>query len=288
MAIVLHKDIADFVQSLQLRNCQLDVYQSNALISISERLTEYDNMMESSLPMKPKYEENPVFRKPTWQQILDMERAVLEWNELMGNKLDDETLIPTYYNLCEEEVKEGVEASSKEEELDAICDQIFTGFMLNRLSNLLGLTGFKEYYESFDVSQLRTDADIYYMWKSLLDDIKNGEDVGKLTMQTLAIIIYLSVDYDIVGAFERVCRSNFSKAIPLAHATGKYDSFIKEVKKEGRYGDVFAVEQGNHLLIKAGIDTKEGKNYVKGKIVKGSWYQSVEELGGLSEYIYTT
>lgn len=217
----------------------------------------------------------------TQEQLQYMEDRVLEWNVLFGNDPDNTKLIDTYVNLCIEEGTEwvnAVNAGDRVEELDAICDSVFTGFMLNHLQN--GKYGSWFEVEDLDYAGVKVEVLMY--------SLEDGE-IYPYTTHLVGNIYQSSKTFNVFEAFKRVAESNFSKAISkLAVENGEISlqDCISEVESAGRYEDVFTFETDTHFLIKARKDVKEGKDYPEGKIVKGSWYFSVEDLGGLEEFIY--
>lgn len=219
----------------------------------------------------------------TQEQLQYMEDKVLEWNVLFGNDLNNENLIDTYINLCIEEGTEWLQAVKDRnhvEIIDAICDSVFTGFMLNRLQQSKG------YGKWFEVEDLNYNIDV----EALVNSLKGKyPDVFTYTSHLVCAVYCASKHYNIFEAFKRVSESNFSKAISkLAVENGEIclQGCISEVESAGRYEDVFIFETESHFLIKARKDLQEGKDYPQGKIIKGSWYLSVEDLGGLEEFIY--
>ncbi|WNO47328.1 hypothetical protein [Vibrio phage vB_VibM_10AMN] len=214
----------------------------------------------------------------TIEDIKYFDKTVFEWNLLFGNDPENKDLIPVYVNLCLEEGSEGLTAKTLEEELDAITDSIYTGFFLNRLTNTLDLQN------KFTLGVVWDDVE----WKHLMKQLE-GKHVDYYVNDLITKVLDLSDKYNIVGAFNRVTESNFSKAISKEKVNSGeiiIADCIKEVYDTGRYTSVFAEETDTHFIIKAKFDTQENKEYPSGKIVKGSWYSSVEDLGGLSEFIY--
>lgn len=233
----------------------------------------------------------------TVTQLEYMEKRVLEWNKIFGNNLDDESLIPTYINLCIEEGKEYVNAHQKalelfeafphmrenttllerlehSERIDALVDSIFTGFMLNRLYTG---EGFGEWF-GFDFTIGN------YCFEDCLGELdRRLPSVGSYSNLLLFSLMEESKRYNLFGAFQRVAESNFSKAAPK---TVDVDKEIIYIESQGRYSDVFAEESDDYLIFKAKHDLQEGNFFEKGKIVKWSGFRSVEDLGGLEQFIY--
>ncbi|AUR86282.1 hypothetical protein NVP1084O_075 [Vibrio phage 1.084.O._10N.261.49.F5] len=241
-------------------------------------------------------------RQLTVEQFKYMEDKVLEWNTVFGNNLDDGSLISTYVKLCIEEGNEYVNAPQKAVELfkvkygrmpskseedqtelltighceciDALGDSVFTGFMLNRLKTE---DTYDDWFEEFVTSPL-----IITSFDELVHLLKKGELYTYTTYLTYQLLED-SERYNIFGAFQRICESNFSKA---ATKDVDIEKEIAYIESQGRYVDVFAEESGDYIIFKARKDLVEGNTFEKGKIVKPSTFVSVEDLGGLEEFIY--
>lgn len=231
-----------------------------------------------------------MFRKVlTPEDIVYMDECVKEWNEVGGLSFDtshenNSNFIETYTNLCKEEGQEAVEAIEEgdlSEELDALGDSVFTGFALNRL--FTG-TGFEEEYNWLQeiYSEINSYRDLE--WKYLLEYLDNN-DVHGYTSNLLVKLFIVSEKFDILGAFNRIKESNFSKFV---HVSGKIDleEEFQKIEAEGRYGELFTERVGEYLVFKARKDLKEDKFYPQGKIIKPSSFKSVEDLGGLEEFVY--
>ncbi len=222
-------------------------------------------------------------RKLTAEQFQYMEDKVIEFNYLIGNDPDNQDLISTYNNLCLEEGREYLVADENDdhvERIDALVDSVFTGFMLNRLESA------SEYGDWFNLVTDGTERRVTF--QDAFDDLTPEGSYG-YTTNLPVVLLEESKRYDLFGAFKRVSESNFSKAIPKEKVeSGEIviADCIKEVYDSGRYEGVTSEDLGSHYVIKALRDTKENLEYETGKIIKGSWYLSVEQLGGLEEFIY--
>lgn len=204
---------------------------------------------------------------------------VLGWNETFGNKVSNGSLIDTYKNLTLEELNETITAfksNDHEEVIDGLCDVIYTGFFWSNLNgvtigDVLGL----------DDSPLESiSVTLTNMKRSLLEG-----DVLCFMSYLKDTLVELSSKYNFVEAFKRVTESNFSKAIPVEGSD--IDKIIEDVYGEGRYSSIFKEQRGSFYILKARDDMKEGVKYPLGKIIKvNGLYKSVEELGGLKEFIY--
>lgn len=213
---------------------------------------------------------------------LEKLNTVISWNEAFGNRPDDSKLIDTYIKLSQEELNEYKDAFRKKdrvEMLDAICDMVFVvGFG----AVLQGLR-FADFYRA-DIPQ-PTDSNI----ESLLSEMVGARDLKKA-----AVILFKAIEtlpmwkmFDIDGAFDRVVKSNYSKAITnLEISLSDLVAETTRIEKQGEYGDVF-VEQYTPgvFVLKARRDLRNNVTFDKGKIVKPSSFLSVKSLGGLGEFI---
>lgn len=218
--------------------------------------------------------------------ILYFQEKVLEFNKMFGNNLKDKSLVDVYRNLTDEEINGKKELLSSyadkdwEGVLDGICDTIFTGFMF---LNLLD--------EAFKGESFIPVTDIKginrYDFKLLAKSFEEGEYLY-FKNALINLISKLCVISDVKAAFDRVYLSNMSKALNKSAVSGeKYlQDLINGIEKEGRYSDLWWEDVGDYIVIKAGKDSVENKEYPSGKIMKGSWYKSVEDLGGLEEFLY--
>lgn len=224
----------------------------------------------------------------TFKDMLYFQEEVIKWNALFGNSVEDQSLIPTYKNLAVEELLgkgellDSLDAKDHEGICDGLVDFIFTaGFWLN-LQGMYVTEKDKWFYnQDFNESTDGNFEEIVSLFADLL-----LEDYTFSLQTNLAVVLYLAADkYDIVGAFNRILESNTSKAVSKSSGICPHDCCY-EVVTAGRYTEVFFEDKGDFYLIKAHKDLQEGTDYPQGKIVKGSWYHSVEELGGLGEFIY--
>lgn len=223
----------------------------------------------------------------TFKDMLYFQEEVIKWNALFGNSVEDQSLIPTYKSLAVEELLgkgellDSLSAKDHKGICDGLVDFIFTaGFWLN-------LRG--TYITQKDARLC--DQDFEYSWGGLgtiaapLGDLLLADDTFWLQTNLVVMLSMAAGKYDIVGAFNRILESNTSKAVSKASGICPHDC-CDEVVTAGRYTEVFFEDKGDFYLIKAHKDLQEGTDYPQGKIVKGSWYHSVEDLGGLREFIY--
>lgn len=227
-------------------------------------------------------------KRLTPEDFLYMQDKVLEWNILFGNNPSNKGLISVYDGLVKEELDETLKAIKENNEpeiIDGLCD-------------LMYVAGFRWLLEDVELDNLflqnlheggHTSNDVL----EALDDMVNGRKYiySGYTLQTLVVkLLHLvSEKYNILEVFNRVTESNFSKAISKEDVIlGKIDlgDCIASVENERRYEEVYSEPCGEYYIIKAKVDKKENKTYPTGKVVKGFWYKSVEDLGGLGEFIY--
>ncbi len=214
----------------------------------------------------------------TAEDFTYMENEVLKWNKIAGNLPEDSSLINTYISLCIEEAKEGVKAEEEDdkvEHLDALCDSVFTGFFLNALHK--GVT--------FPIKNVTVETnDDGLDFEHMLSELQDKYIFGYM-LALVDALGTLSNYYDLLGAFNRVLTSNMSKYIPMSQEVD-LTAEIASVEGQGRYGDVFVQEIDGYYILRAKKDLLEGVEYKQGKIVKPSTFMSVEDLGGLEEFIY--
>lgn len=218
--------------------------------------------------------------------ILRLESGVMEFNNVFGNNPSNKDLVEVYANLTIEEVKEGMLAeinNDDEEHIDALVDTVFTGFYLNRL-----VEGHPLYEEVSFLEELCTGEYGEYTWEELISTLEHKE-YSNFVARFIYKLIVQSEKYDILGAFDRVFKSNMSKCIcknDVISGLVSLEAAIQEVQDAGRYDDLFWEETEEHFILKAKIDKQENKVYDSGKIVKiESLYSSVQDLGGLSEFV---
>lgn len=227
------------------------------------------------------------------------EGNVIQWNKVFGNplvihdnwsggKVVNGSLIPTYKNLALEEAKEiieGVSEGNRELILDGIADSLFTvGFWCN-------LNGY--FFANDDIKPLLKDIwttreyinSLQYPFthyaKELIKDIE--KDDALMAQENLINVVVLAQEYyDILGAYNRVLESNYSKAADKETVDTEYE--CAKIEEQGRYTDLFTEESEGYIIFRAKKDLKEGKEFPKGKIVKPSTFKDVDDLGGLKEF----
>lgn len=236
-----------------------------------------DTRIKGALKNLPKYGVREV---PEFMHLF--EDLVIHFNDTFGNKVTDKSLINVYKNLTKEEISGKMEMLSSyidedwEGVLDGLCDTLFTGLMW---LNLHGLCLPKEYLKTTDIKGI-SKYDFKLLEKSLDED-----RVEFFQRALIDLSIKVSRISDIQGAFERVYESNMSKVL-INFKSEDYEQVKCRLEREGRYSDIFFEELEDGVVVKAKTDLQEGKVYPSGKIMKGWWYKSVEDLGGLEVFLY--
>lgn len=218
--------------------------------------------------------------KLTAEDIFYMEDKVIRWNIIAGNDPDDKSLIETYKNLCIEEMNELISAKSDEELLDAVLDLIYVGFFLNRLCEGVSLKDkYRVWIESLSKSNNR-----FKPYPLDMIDYLTYNDFDEFVGDFIYYLFYYYQNkFNIVDGFNVVTKSNYSK---YSTHDLDLDREVEYIKSQGRYDDIFYEKVGDYVVFRATYDSKENKHYPKGKIMKPSTFLSVEDLGGLSEFIY--
>lgn len=228
-------------------------------------------------------------KKLTPEDIYYMQDKVVEWNKTFSNLVSDRSLIKPYMNLVKEEwggqgeYYQSFLADDSVGRADGIADLIFTGFMLGSLAGT-------DYTAIDDTWITMVCKDKTYTLMDEVASLQKRFAQGDITAYSISahLIPLLSVEskyMDVRGVFDRVLASNLTKAIHISENVD-IDAEIARIEGEGRYAEVFAEANGDYIVLRAHRDLKEGTYFEKGKIVKGSWFLSVEDLGGLSEFIY--
>lgn len=241
----------------------------------------------------PKYTINDgaiynMYTKPNPMTIDDFRQAissVCDWNLVCGNDFTKPTdaLISTYQGLSEEEAQEFVDAILSldyGEMVDAICDMMF-------------VVGFGAVLQGLVIDTIEPVIGTYL---DLIKAIK-AKDL-KTALQVLAYIVTSGeplvetrkVDY--VGAFARVLESNFSKFIPVdSISDDELKAECAKIESKGDYSGIKYEMRGDDVnqvyVLLASTDERcdPPRHFKSPKIVKGSSFVSVEELGGLDEFV---
>lgn len=225
----------------------------------------------------------------TPEDIYYMQSEVIKWNEVFNNLSTDKSLILTYENLVREEwggkgeYHESYLAGDLVGRADGICDLVFTGMMLAALNNCHYTENDRRWLE---IVCSKPEVDLNDEVRNIHSWINERAFMHNKLAAHIPYLLRAESNYmDIRAAFDRVLESNYSKAI---HMPAKVDiaEEIARIEAQGRYADVFTDINGEWIILRAHRDLQEGKYFEKGKIAKGSWFLSVEALGGLGEFIY--
>lgn len=163
---------------------------------------------------------------------------VMEFNEVIGNDVNDRTLIPLYTTLLIEEAGEMADATSAEEELDSALDQLVVGGFLSEL-----------HQRSLRVPRYELGCYVEGA-SSLIENIDNFPFVIlEELMKTLT-----SLDIDLHGALHHVMDSNFSKIPVIGTQIGmdedNFDRMCSDIESKGRYKGVIWGITNNRLIIR--------------------------------------
>ena len=232
-------------------------------------------------------------KKLTVEDLLYFQEEVIKWNQNFGNPVSDKSLINTYINLSKEEFLDDNEyldsykKGDMEGRLDGLVDSIFTGFMWMALEGD-SITGAEPWLyhliEGEGTSNLVTTN-----IKTTIEDIVEALEIEYLNgykVKLIDLIIRAQLNFNIRGGFDLVLKSNYSKSINIAHAD-KVEKELIAIEGKGRYVDLFSKPEGDTITLRAHRDLREGTYFPKGKIVKApNFFLSVEDLGGLSQFVY--
>lgn len=193
--------------------------------------------------------------------------GVMEFNKVIGNDVNDETLIPLYTNLLKEEAEEMADAKNAEDELDSILDVIVVG------SYLAQLIGYKLHYWQENIL-----AEDYYSTMESIVTCCDMEDTEQaITYVEDIMAIFLELDIDHLGAINEVLSSNMSKFIKVeGNLTWEqqecYDLICKSIVDKGRYFGVTWQRVGDYIMFRD----------ENGKCLKAPCFREPN----LSQYIY--
>ena len=213
--------------------------------------------------------------KLTPQDFIFMEKEIVKFNELMGNSLDDDRLVSTYQKLSVEEVVKELlpayQTNDTVEILDALIDGAFVVFywtLLNNPDNSLG-KNLRWLEEDVCIDEVDTEDEMKNVLLALGSYIEKGDSFCAQTYLYIAISYY-QTQFDIMGAFREVLRSNLSKFI--LNGTVDIQEEIDYIESVGRYSDITVTEkeQGGeiYLAFKALRDNQNDVTFDKPKLIK--------------------
>lgn len=222
----------------------------------------------------------------TFANMLYMQDKVVNWNKIFGINSTDSEFTTLYGQLTSEEcfgegeLLDSLEKDDQAGVLDALIDLVFTGFQWSVLSGV-SLEEYEDKWFNEDVVTGTFSREI--LVDMLAHYIKQGSASSTQTILVNLLYQYSEV-FDIMAAFERVLESNMSKAIHVEkHVDIKQE--VAMIEEQGRYGDITFNQQGDYFIFKAGKDLRENVTFDKPKIIKSTHFKSVEDLGGLEEFI---
>lgn len=223
----------------------------------------------------------------TFTDVLEMQHKVVQWNKLFGINPTDKEYIPLYHSLSKEEFfdkgefLESWNNDCDEGILDGAADLTFTVFQWAVLSGF-NMEPIDECW--FEGIESCSEITHYVNALGLELEVKGGKSFGVQTV-LLYILKGLSAKYNVKAAFDRVCESNYSKAV---HKDKNVDieKEIEDITSQGRYGDITCETSGDYVIFKAGKDIRSGVAFDKSKVVKSSFFVDVKDLGGLACFKY--
>jgi hypothetical protein len=196
----------------------------------------------------------------------EFDKKVMLFNELAGNDIKDEKLIPLYSNLLKEELQEIVDAKTPEEFLDGVIDSLVVATYLSKLQDI-----------EFKVFTPQTGNDLSRMAEDAIRSIDSGylNRVNDYMFDIKESFLGLNVDH--VGALNEVMDSNLSKFVHVGEGLISdlewmdLDRQKRDILAQGRYTDVGWGLKGDYVVFTDG----------NGKIMKAGNYWQPE----LSQYI---
>lgn len=221
-------------------------------------------------------------KRLTIEDLLYMQDKVVEWNKIFGIYPSSKEMVPLYQALSheeffgEDEFLESYKKGDHEGILDGCADLAFTVMQWAVMSGYF----IRETDKSVLIPPSNVDFEI-----SCLEYEISHKFAWEAQTALMTVLYLLSEKYDILGAFDRVCESNYSKALHKDNSVD-IEAEIEYILSQGRYEDITCEESGDYYVFKAGKDLQSGVVFDKGKVVKHSKFVSVEDLGGLSEFVY--
>lgn len=201
-------------------------------------------------------------------KIEDFYNGIIETNNLVGNKINDKTLIKPYENFTKSEFfeifKNGIEKNNNKEVLDGIIDSLVTGYYLVCL---------KRHNTNFTTKQTKqfSSKEIAFKLNELKNMINNGllfDNIEYFVQEMYNI--GLSTKFDILGAAKEINRSNMTK-FPFINDVNP-DKEVQMLNDDGRYQKCY---------YKKVLDNNKNQRYVffcgagkyKGKYLKPSVFE---------------
>lgn len=200
-----------------------------------------------------------------------MLKLVNEFNKVGGNPVRkvpyydifQDKLLKSRINLIDEEIKEVLEATTKEDKLKELCDVLVVCY---------GLLGFAGIVESKDGIKPREPASLLTSFRDLVSAA--NQTLFKNFIIACENIIYIAkyeieqLNVDVDAAFAEVCKSNMSKFVPLRDEHVAVRSCVK-IAHEGRYTNPgYRTSPGRDYWVIYDRDTN--------KILKSSEYKKAD------------
>ena len=229
----------------------------------------------------------------TFDDLLYIQQSVIDWNIIFGIKPEDSQYVSLYHSLSKEEFNGKGEfypslmAGEIEGIADGLGDMCFTVFQWAVLDGNMMLDNYdRSWFDKIVVGNLVHDQHVSELDKHLVE----GNSFGAQTSLIHLLYYYSRKEYDVMGIFNRIKESNYSKAVKKEKVVDVQDE-IDYIKEQGRYGDisceeVVAPNGEEYYIFKAGQDVRSGVVFDKPKVIKSRQFVSVEELGGLYEFIF--
>ncbi|QXN60184.1 hypothetical protein KUA24_117 [Vibrio phage HNL01] len=222
------------------------------------------------------------------QDFIDMQTKVLHFNTVMGNSVEDKSLIPTYQSLCLEELTgEGeligsLDKGDMEGVCDGISDLVFTAFMYASLKGV-NLKVEREWLDRLCTEGVVEDIPLEAYAQHMLAEVENG--YARAAQRWLIMMMVQHQDkFDFSGAVSEVYDSNMSKFIPVYKMTGEGAEFeCSLIEGNGRYGTVFfetvSANGEEYYSFRALQDKANGVTFSgSGKLIKVEGYFIEPEL----------
>ncbi len=201
---------------------------------------------------------------------------IMRMNKLVGNDYKDYSFSPRYNNLVREEIEnedETVDSILKknyEGFVDGVIDVLVVGYFLYKVENKNdNIELVSDSFKNLEVSEIATFIKelIIYCQKSVIND--NIENI-LYKMEQISYTLGNHYNVDILGAFQEVMDSNFSKFPLVGDVDPDYEvEYIKNQKRK---------YTGVHYIVVEDIENGEKvKKYVfkndKGKFLKPSCFR---------------
>lgn len=218
------------------------------------------------------------FTLETFERMIE---KVVFWNKLGGNEVTDDSLIPVYQQLSQEEFfgkdefLQGWFTGDKVTQADGTGDFIFVqGFLCELMQDT-----------TIDLNDEEIGK-LYPKTNLIVADLAHNIINGYEDYQGLYILCRkMSEIMDVEAVFNAVYESNMTKFVNKDELYHGFclDGEIQHIEDQGRYADVTYKEVGDYYVFTAGRDVKSGVVFDKPKVIKPSTFKEVCDL---SQFIY--